>query len=71
MSTNAISAAKKLLSEMEAPAGAVNAWVDRDPSGDFIRIWIDPLQGFLAARVPNTYAGFRVIVETREPALGV
>ena len=59
-------AAKALLDEIRAPAGAVNTVVGSD--GSHIRVMIDPFYWLAVSNVPTIFRGFRVVVEKREPA---
>ena len=62
-------AAQGLLAALNAPRGAINTQVLKDEDGPFIRVSIDPLYWFWAARVPAIYRGYRVFVEERQPVL--
>ena len=62
-------AAIELLIQIGAPKGAVNTSVHRDDRGLAIRVLIDPLYWHSIARVPETFEGYRVIVERREPTI--
>lgn len=61
-------AAKALLDEIRAPAGAVNTIVGSDKEGPHIRVMIDPFYWLVVSNVPETFHGYRVVVEKREPA---
>jgi hypothetical protein len=62
------SAAKALLAEIRAPAGAVNTQGLIDAEGPFIKVMIDPTYGLVVSDVPSTFGGFRVVIERRELA---
>ncbi len=62
------SAAKALLAEIKAPAGAVNTQGIKDPKGPYIKVMIDPMYWLVVSSVPSTFDGFAVVVEKREPA---
>ena len=61
-------AAKALLDEIRAPAGAVNTIAGSDNRGPHIRVMIDPFYWLAVSNVPKTFHGFRVVVEKREQA---
>jgi hypothetical protein len=61
-------AARALLDEIRAPAGAVNTIVGSDKKGPHIRVMIDPFYWLAVSNVPATFRGFRVVVERRKPA---
>jgi hypothetical protein len=61
-------AAKALLDEIRAPAGAVNTIAGSNEHGPYIRVMIDPFYWLAVSNVPTKFRGFRVIVEKREPA---
>jgi hypothetical protein len=61
-------AAKALLDDIHAPAGAVNTIIGTDNRGPHIRVMIDPFYWLVVSNVPETFQGFRVVVEKREPA---
>jgi hypothetical protein len=60
-------AAAALLRKIDAPAGVVNTMAARDAGGWFIRVLVDPAYHFRLLPVPPVFAGFRVVVEDRQP----
>jgi hypothetical protein len=62
-------AAVALLRSVHAPRGAVNTFVSRDASGSFICVAVDPLYWNLISDIPETYDGYRVVAEKREPTI--
>jgi hypothetical protein len=62
------SAAKALLAEIRAPAGAVNTQGLIDAEGPYIKVMIEPTYWLVVSGVPSTFGGFRVVIEKREPA---
>jgi hypothetical protein len=62
-------AAIELLKQIGAPNGAVNTYVQRDDRGPAIRVLVDPLYWRSIDRVPETFEGYRVVVERREATI--
>jgi hypothetical protein len=66
MSASIQEAAAQLLSEINAPSGAVNTCVHRDIHGSLILVLIDPHYWHSIAEVPSVFRGYRVVQEKRE-----
>ena len=62
-------AAATLLRHIHAPKGAANTYVNRDTTGPFICVMIDPLYWNTICGIPSTYEGYRVVVEKQEPTV--
>lgn len=71
MTTTIQGAAAALQRKIPAPRGVVNTYASRDGAGPFICVAIDPLYWNSICNVPSSYEGYRVIVEKREPTVGV
>jgi hypothetical protein len=69
MSITIHQAAVALLHSIRAPRGAVNTFVSRDTSGSFICVLVDPLYWNSISCIPETYDGYRVVAEKREPTI--
>lgn len=66
MTTDLNTAASILLRQIKAPPGAVNTLAGTDAAGACIRVLIDPMYWHSISDLPNTFEGYRVVVERRE-----
>jgi hypothetical protein len=68
MSATIFEAAAKLQREIHAPRGAVNTIAQIRGRRPYIRVMIDPMYWQAVGDVPESFEGFPVTVEKREPA---
>lgn len=66
MSIDLNTAASFLVRRIKAPRGAVNAIEATDDRGVYIRLLVDPMYWLSIPDLPNTFEGYRVVVERRE-----
>jgi len=62
--------AKKLLKNINLPAGVVNVLPISDENGSRLLVWLDPLYFKKADFIPANFDGFPVNVELRPVAIG-
>lgn len=66
MSTSAHAAASRLVTELSAPAGLVNAVVEHSGKNKRIRVLVD--RGYrYRLSVPKRFMGFDVVVDEKKP----
>lgn len=59
-------AAKRLLSEIHAPAGMVNTLVEKFGKESRIKVLVDPSYRY-RLNLPRNFMGHAVVIEVREP----
>ena len=69
MSRDLHSAAGRLQRHIVAPPGAVNTLATSDDHGPIIRVLVDPVHWLNVKNIPDTFEGYRVSVEKRQPSV--
>jgi hypothetical protein len=62
-------AAERLFRRIKAPLGSFNTSSFADSSGTYIRVSIDREYLGRVKDIPETFDGFRVVIERREPVI--